>query len=65
MNCEVCQKKVFKNNLCEKHYMRGVNRLRKVIDYWRIKGTPYKPTHTFESMGFDDKYTESPYGRKK
>ena len=56
MNCTVCGRKAVKKGLCEKHYMKGVRRMAKAIDYWRIKGTPYKATHTRESFGFDGTY---------
>ena len=34
--------------------MRGVRKLAKVIDYWRIKEPPYKATHVREKkeMGY-------------
>ena len=54
MNCVVCGEKAFKNNLCQRHYMRGVRKLAKVIDYWRIKEPPYKATHvkSKRNMGY-------------
>ena len=65
MRCKICGNVEYKNNLCERHFVRGVNKLRKVIDHWRIKGTPYKATHVRESWGIDGTYTESPYRNKK
>jgi len=65
MDCKVCGKKAYKNNFCERHYMRAVNEIDKWIFEARTRPKGHKSTHTFESWGIDGTYTESPYRRKK
>ena len=51
IKCKVCDKKAYKNNLCQRHYMIGVREMEKWITEARTREVPYRATHVKEKVG--------------
>ena len=63
MTCKVrgCTKQAFKKELCNKHYMKLVRKIEKLIFETRTRPKGQKALHVRESVGIYGDYTEPSY----